>query len=90
MRYPPQRHVGRGLVNRRRGLPAALLTVALAMPLLATAACSPSSASGSAAPAASSTATPQDQLPQLRKKVDDAQHAVASADANGNADDSGN
>ncbi|MEU5304651.1 hypothetical protein ACH4YO_02330 [Streptomyces noursei] len=77
-------------MNRRRGLPAALLTVALAVPLFATAACSPSSASGGAAPAAGGTATPQDQLPQMRKKVDDAQHAVASADANGDADDSGN
>ncbi|MFI1200159.1 hypothetical protein ACH4VR_12000 [Streptomyces sp. NPDC020883] len=77
-------------MRRRRGPSAVLLTAALALPLLGTAACSPSSPSGSAAPAASSTATPQDQLPQMRKKADGAQQAVASADANGNADNAGN
>ncbi|MBT2382463.1 hypothetical protein [Streptomyces sp. ISL-11] len=69
---------------------AALVMTALVVPILGTTACSHSS--GNAAPAAgsSSSSASTDELARMEKTVDDAEHAVASADVNGNADDAGN
>ncbi|MFJ3229962.1 hypothetical protein [Streptomyces sp. NPDC086787] len=75
------------MTRRRLAL---LLTAAVTAPLLATTACSHSPGSDDTAPAAGSSATPGDQLPRMAKKVEDAQKAMASADANGDADNSGN
>ncbi|MFE0381259.1 hypothetical protein ACFW1M_38155 [Streptomyces inhibens] len=77
-------------MNRRR-CPSLLLTALLTVPLLATTACSHSSTSKDAAPPASSSpSVAPDQLAQMQKKVDGAERAADSADANGNADNSGN
>ncbi|REK89323.1 hypothetical protein DY245_16275 [Streptomyces inhibens] len=77
-------------MNRRRRL-SLLLTALLTVPLLATTACSHASTPKDAAPpAGNSPSVAPDQLAQMQKKVDDAEHAADSADANGNADNSGN
>ncbi|WP_405776123.1 hypothetical protein [Streptomyces sp. NBC_00859] len=68
-----------------------LVAAALAVPVLTVTGCSHSSQPDGAAPAAGhgSPAPARDQLPEMQKKVDAAQHAADSADANADADNSG-
>ncbi|GAA2580857.1 hypothetical protein [Streptomyces tubercidicus] len=77
-------------MNRRRRL-SVWVTTALAVPLLATTACQSPTPPDQAAPTSdSSSPAAPDELGKMQKKVDDAQHAIDSADVNGNAENSGN
>ncbi|MFG2140866.1 hypothetical protein [Streptomyces sp. NPDC048650] len=77
-------------MTTRRLVPV-LMTAVLALPLLATTACSSVAPPDRAAPAASRSSSPTtpDQLGQMRQKVDAAERAADAADANGSADTSG-